>query len=1235
MNKKKILIIFSMFLMFFCAVIFAGCSLFSSDESPKKGTLTPDMIEIWGTFYYDGTEQTPLPNHFTITYKGNTIASTAFEYEFWDNVEVGTAYVRVTAREDNRYVKGSAVKTFEILPGYGQIDVTTFDELIEVLNGNHYETAKLTQNVEIPEGYTLTIRENKHLTTKSGDITLINNGNILIENDGSLSVYSTFLNKGSITGEGQIYISGVFYNSGSLSQSLKTIQNWGKICSNTELNYENLGPSYDLGVFKLRQQLSNETISLKNLQNGKLVYDDTTKGVAPIQSTYSLNAKKIEYNLDEKIIGNASVYIEADDKDENYYGSFTLEYEIVKGEKTCNEDTFLAAKETGYYNKYTINGTYPSFNEDITINEDETIIVSKSINFYGKLTNNGSIIVNKMATFDGGIENNGTIQAETINARVNATNTGTINYATNKTLHLSISGSLTNSGTIITTTLYAGSSAEISNSGTITIDNSIDSLSSSGFENGSRLVNNSNGVITISGKTWFGNINVSNNGSITNTGSIDIRDNYTDFSGSGTFDNSEGVIWAFDTMQNKGISQNVHFRTRLTDALVELDQDEYVYDTYSHKPLFTIDGDAITVDKYTIRYTRINGTADKTTGEIKNVGKIKTTITISGYEFEYGGSVDLYYFITPASIEVDTNSKFSSALRDANYENIILTADINANAYESLTIQQNQTVDTNGNSLTVSRYTFTNNGTLILSYIGDETIIENCALHVSTTTVNNGTIINNSILYIDTSKNFTNSGSIQNNGQIFTWSGATISSEAGSTGSIYTRQTLTAATSTDSGAVNLSSYEEDYNEGAQICPTVIILNGSIPLDNSDFIIEFSNNINAGTASVEVYPKSDFNHYFVGTTTAHFTINKIAHNISSEINSDNYENYFDDTNYNKYILTANINVRHTVDVPSNLIIEMGEYRFVQSVSYARINLGENVQIFMKTNDISDFQDGKNYQYVATKITLNGNVGTNGTAAVLYHYIDSENFDDNTFFVGENPYTFTLDLNGYNLYAQIQLFQECGRKTVDVSIVNSSTTKKSVVGYSNQYSSIIVNGRNSKDIYVDINNLKLNKLEISGGNVQTINVSNCDIENTYTGSGSNSSKGIALYIHDVRNYYSSGQPACLTITNFSDCSFTGYSAAYIHGGVHTFNNCTFNANGSNWNKFSDNVKRSGNALSIYYAGESMTVDINRGSMSKTATNGFVVETVQYSTHTGYGETTYTQNSYNTNNGYHFAN
>ena len=115
-------------------LVFTSCS--SKNKEETKGTLTEDMITLTGKFYYTGSEIIPSDSNFTITYNEKTIGSRAFEYEAWDNIEPGTAYVRITAREDNSYLTGSVVLSFEILPGTGAKEVSTLEEIeVYAFNG--------------------------------------------------------------------------------------------------------------------------------------------------------------------------------------------------------------------------------------------------------------------------------------------------------------------------------------------------------------------------------------------------------------------------------------------------------------------------------------------------------------------------------------------------------------------------------------------------------------------------------------------------------------------------------------------------------------------------------------------------------------------------------------------------------------------------------------------------------------------------------------------------------------------------------------------------------------------------------------------------------------------------------------------------------------------------------------------------------------------------------------------
>lgn len=1283
---------FGLFVLALCvcmlSLTFSACFL-DGDKETKKAELTEDMVSIPESRYYTGEAIELSTSSIDIIYDGRTLASTSFLYEYENNIEVGTATIIITARDDNRYVTGSVTLHFEILPGYGQIDVATLDEAITELNGSHYARVRLTGGAEIAQGQTLNIPANKTLVLAMPSREFINKGTITIAENGRLSIgssvdLSTLINEGTITCTGALSVNayGALYNSGTLTIS-QPIELYGKIYTNTDLQVEQKGSNH---LYKKRTMLNSQAdgqdvVKLADATDNKVRYsqDGNIQGKASVRINDS-NADYMVYinlqyaNTDN--VGNASVTVVADPRNKDYGGSTTINYQVVPGIIDCaNNDALMVAHNSVLFNEYNL-AQNMTISSDYTFASDEVLVIN-GLTISGDVVLNGAIQTVQASglssiSVSGGLENNGTITRVNISVAGTFVNNGTLNA---QSINIPADGTLTNNATITTnslsnngtlvnsanatissddlcnistegTTINAGT---IDNVGILTLwDNSVlnnNSGASLTIETRTRLFNatlnnQANATITLNGEAQIRNINITNVGSIINKSTINIEDSYTNFTNTGTWNNAQGYVWAFDTIKDKGINENITYRERLSDIDVALTQDTFVYDQATHKPGFTVKGETLDASEYTIRYAYSQGTADTL---FKNIGTINVTITIKDFQNIYGGSITLSYTITPGTVHVENSYNFSSILSNTNWGTIILDTDVSYTTdYRTIGLLDYQTLDTNGHKITLNACAsaFNNYGTLILGHIGDELSLDNCALQIKgyvsgnynyTYTFNNyGTIVNNSIIYVSEQQGYFNNqdgATITNNGNIFSWYGSQVSAS----GNVYNRAAIS-GTSPDnnSGAVMLSSYSMDYT-GSELCPMVTIKRSGTTLNNDDFNITYSNNTNAGTAEVRVSPKTSFNHYYVGSSISTFVINRVVYTINeNSIDSTNCTTFFDNTNYYKYVLTKNLNVYHSFTIPDGLIVDTKGYRFIQQNSGYRITLGEGVQLWMETNNIADFTTN-NLQYLATKITLSGDVGTYGTAVTIEHKLDSENVDNNTFFVGEDPYNLTIDLNGHNLYARIKLSQGCDRQ-VNVAIINSSNNDSSV-GYAENTYSIWQTGANGEDDHITLDNLHLNSLHISGSNIQTINVTNCVINNTYS---TTDTRGIGLYVYNTRNYSSSGEIRCLTTATFTNCSFTGYTAVNIQGaGYYTFTGCTFSANGNYLTNGTDNYRRKGTALTIQHAAEHISVDITGGSMSKTATNGYLVEVVYIQTGTTTVVTETTASTYKASNGYHYSN
>lgn len=150
---------------------------------------------------YDGTEKKP-----SVTLVRDGVQADRGDYEVFyeNNVNVGTATVRIVATEDSDSVYGETTLTFEIKNGsatvsdreefYSAIANANYD-MVTVVIRNEYGTF-FDKGFTVPEGVTLNVssRGNEGLR---GNV--VNNGKIVVDNDKGLVVYGTLENSGEIT----------------------------------------------------------------------------------------------------------------------------------------------------------------------------------------------------------------------------------------------------------------------------------------------------------------------------------------------------------------------------------------------------------------------------------------------------------------------------------------------------------------------------------------------------------------------------------------------------------------------------------------------------------------------------------------------------------------------------------------------------------------------------------------------------------------------------------------------------------------------------------------------------------------------------------------------------------------------------------------------------------------------------------------------------------------------------
>ena len=173
---KKVSYLLLSLLILPCLILFSGCG--ETEEPPVLTALNENMITIdYTSTIYNGEEKKPA---VIVKIEDVVVEDTNYTVEYKNNINVGTAKVVVTAKEDSQIIKGSAIRTFSIT----RISktVSNYAELVQTLQDPNYINIYCNGNINIPANETLTINEG--ITLNIGQFNVDNNGTIV--NNGNL-----------------------------------------------------------------------------------------------------------------------------------------------------------------------------------------------------------------------------------------------------------------------------------------------------------------------------------------------------------------------------------------------------------------------------------------------------------------------------------------------------------------------------------------------------------------------------------------------------------------------------------------------------------------------------------------------------------------------------------------------------------------------------------------------------------------------------------------------------------------------------------------------------------------------------------------------------------------------------------------------------------------------------------------------------------------------------------------
>ena len=429
--KKRILNLILIILLFIPTFLFVGCfgmRTGNNQNQKAKVNLASDKvrIEILGSYYYTGE---PLEVHSSnlriyIDETNNYLNPAQLTLVYANNIEVGTADLIITAKEESRYVYGTVTTHFEIQPNYKQGVAENFQQAKEMLDGNYYRYVRINDDFEIPNGETLTIPNGKSLTFTGAWSRYKNYGTIIISENAVVNMGNTsenwFFNYGTITTNNKMTLVGRCYtfNSGEINGQISASSS-AKIYTNSQISLSENTPT---DIVTIRKNLADTIVAVSLDVDENNNYRYVKDGEKP---AFIVDGTRIEYDADKwggaalkpsyseaDDLGTATATLVASDDNKQYFGQITKEFNIVKGRiEFANYQEFVEFQDSGLYDEY-VSADGVGITDDFTLNSGETLLVSSNT-IYKNFINNGTIKPKKGTTLSvsatGRLENYGSI----------------------------------------------------------------------------------------------------------------------------------------------------------------------------------------------------------------------------------------------------------------------------------------------------------------------------------------------------------------------------------------------------------------------------------------------------------------------------------------------------------------------------------------------------------------------------------------------------------------------------------------------------------------------------------------------------------------------------------------------------------------------------------------------------------------------------------------------------------
>ena len=1212
--KKRIF--FLLIILILLAAAMTACGMFGSPDG--KAELSEDMFfcsYLDNLYVYTGEPITFRDSDFIVRLKDRNVAIDLFDIEYRDNVNAGQASVILTAKSENKFLKGSVTLHFTILPN-GSINVEKGDDLAAILADPSVSGVMMWTDYTIPEGATLTVPVGKSINMIYG---------YRFQNHGSFVNEGTIVMRGALLSTGGRRASeftnyGTFVNHGTMEiKDYVTINDRGSFTSDTEI--VNRGTVYlldedkpffkdtDGGIRYVRLPLKTEDLSVE-----RCVYTQGNMSYLPrITATERTAEFAVEYSNNTHA-GEGQATVTMEEYDVYYYGSVTIPFTIEKGQATAtNYEQLADLISSENYLHYSISSLDIPSGKTLNLPGGETLTVSNTITVNGSLTSEGEITCGKFDVKSGGSVVNDamlTVTGNTFSISGTFTNGehGDWTYDTTKA-SLGISGTFINKGTVLNKT-FGTITGTLRNEGVLSASG-LPLLNGAFVNNGEATFsailmysfasskdpsfrNEGQGVVTVSESGIF-NGEFVNDGTFLNKGELSFADGI-DYSCNGTFDNTEGEVYAFGPLS--GISDRIHRRRYLTDDEVDF-RVEYLetpYNRGNQKPSFTVDGASLNSADYTIKY-RYSG-ATKDTTECVNAGEINVRISFNNYFSIYAGTREFTYKIVPATIHV-TQKSFGSAANSTNYGKLILDEDITIRY--SGTIGSWCTLDLNGHRLFVGKK---DENTLFYMYgelIGGAPVDPDdfvpseeaaCIIVESGSDIwNYGRIDNYGFIYL---KGYSTLGSrsaaaseyasgvLVNHGVIYTC--YSVATDSSSTGRVVQREFM-------SEMYLYITVSDVVYDGTPQTPVPTFIYHDEPVDLSRFTLTYYNNIEANyQGRVVLETKDPFDELFWGSSSASFTVKRGTAEVN---NASAFAAAASNENYEKIRLVSDVTLNEAVTLSNNQTIDLSSYE-IYFGEKGSLTYGYYCRLILTADNKTRFLK---YVYAADEITLTADMSER-IALDFSEY-------DSAFIEGENLLSTVVHMNGHSFIGGIDIGN--GKKENYAFEFENSSDDPSAFGTANSGTIGLNYLLCSEETFVTLRNVTVYSMVHKGG-YGTAQDAKVTAYNCCFVASSDANRTFA-YQNNALHMSVEGV--------FTECTFVGNGAFYSMAGEYTFDSCTFTATGTYDKKNNPYV----DAMTFDYGGFwGFEVTIENCILTSADGNGIQVLNRNNAVHISYDNDTY---------------